>query len=53
MDEDDGELVSEVPVSWLDKNNSVFKWPDEKYAGLYIKTKVSLHDRIGRNIPLK
>lgn len=25
MEEDEGELVSEVPVSWLDKNNSVSK----------------------------
>ncbi|CAG9820088.1 unnamed protein product [Phaedon cochleariae] len=32
----DEEIVSEIPISWLTKNNTFCKWPPEKYCSLYI-----------------
>lgn len=32
----DEEVVSEIPLSWLTKNNTCCKWPPEKYSSLYI-----------------
>jgi len=34
--DDDEEIVSEVPLSWLVKDNKFCRWPSEKYAHIYI-----------------
>lgn len=30
------EIVSEVPLSWLSKNQTHCKWPSDKHVGIYI-----------------
>lgn len=39
--EDDEELVSEVPFSWLSADRQFCKWPPGQYASIYIGKNVA------------